>query len=161
MSAELFQLDIDLLLCRYGRARVIAALASATECTEKDLLRRIASVRSKREQAVRKKQPHSLTTRVETEFRDDPELLGRLKPIAAGFDHGRVLPTLKSIRRLFESRGETSLNIRSRKSAIPALSRLLCKMSPTELNQLSSEAQRGDNDFALLSEAILNTNRRS
>jgi hypothetical protein len=157
MSNDLFRLDIELLLCRYGRQRVLSGLAETESCSVGELTKRLENIRKNKDARKQKAKPkRSLLEEAATLVGDDPQRLEAVRPLVVAFENRILFPSLKSTHRFLESHGQPTSGIKSRKAAGLPIVKLLAHMSPQELDELRHSASRdGQSDFSLLSQAIL------
>jgi hypothetical protein len=161
MTADFLNLDIGILLARYGRQRVLGALAEADGTSLVELekqLEKIKAARAGKTLPVKK----SLVERFENEFRHSPERLSKLRPLIVAFENRSLFPTLKSAQRFLQSHGKEVSSIKSRTLAGPHVLQVIASLSSNELEELNRELRPSDgkSDFSLLSDAILSKDRR-
>lgn len=156
MKDELLKLDMELLLLRYGRQRVLSALADLEDWSVQSLEVKLASLRTKKLTRQVSKAGKSLVEILQDKVADDPSRLASLRPIVIGYENGTLLPSLKAVQRFFESRGETPPKAKSRKLAGQAFLNLILDMDAADLDDLRRKnVDDGQSDFSLLSKAIL------
>lgn len=157
MSDELLGIDLELLLCRYGRQRVLSALADAEGCSVRALEERLANIRKNRTLRNAAKTRTSLFDRLEADFEGNPQRIEELKPFVIAYENKSLFPTIKTIQRFLESNGVIKQAPKSRRLAGPLFIQVISRLSASDLAELRRQSQpRSSSDFALLSEAILN-----
>ncbi|HEX8193579.1 MAG TPA: hypothetical protein VF552_11845 [Allosphingosinicella sp.] len=161
MKDEFLRLDVELLLCRYGRQKVLSALADIEACSTEELGEKIAQLRARRLIKASRPERKTLTEALVDKVGDAPERLALLRPLIVAFENGALFPTLKSVSRFLDSCDEPVAGIKSRKAAGPLLVKVLSRLGQAELETLRKTISRdGESDYALLSGAILRTDKR-
>lgn len=159
---ELLRLDVQLLLCRYGRQKVLSALAELESCRTEEIAGSIAKLRAKKETAKKRASRKTLVETLEEGLCEAPDRLAILRPFAIAYENGTLFPTLKGVQRFVESRGEGATGLKSRKAAGPFVLKALARMSGADLDDLGLRISRdGESDYSLLSGAILRTRERA
>lgn len=153
-SESLLALDIRLLLLRYGRTRVLHALASLSSQTQEELERDIAAAQDRKTKKKSKSSPTS--DLVASTFRDRPELVPIVQQLVTRYENRMFLPQLRDVQRFLDRTTGSHVRLKSRKAAIGPLLRAMAKMSAEDVSRLTGVAEtRGDSDFALLARAIM------
>lgn len=161
MSDDFLRLDVEVLLCRYGRQKVLSALAEIESCRPGDITASLAKLRAKK---AAKKGHANRRTLLDTleDLRGSPERVDTLRSFVVAYENRALFPTLKSVQRFLESRGEPASGVKSRKAAGPSVLRVLSLMTGPELAELVPSIRAdGQSDFSLLSGAILRTGDRA
>ena len=155
MSSELLDVDVQLLILRYGRPKVLQALARLGKQTVEDLERQLLAA----EQKLKAKRPKPLTIDLlASACRERPEIAEALRALTVRFDNRSFLPHLRDVRRFLDRIGPPSAKLRSRAAAAPFLIRALAKLTPEDLSQLSAtDESAGESDYSLLAHAIMNS----
>lgn len=157
MTDKAPELEIRLLLLRYGRRRVVEALARLGDQRVEDVEREISSSECKTKR--KRSQPSSLDI-VASEGKKRPEIAHYLNQLANSYEARTFLPQLRDVVRFLEQGGVTVGRPKSRTAAAPTLFRALGKMEPAELRRLTtSSPSEADGDFALLARAIMRNPR--
>lgn len=153
MTDKFLELNLRLLVLRYGRRSVLEALAHLEERTVEDLERELLAAEKK----PKGKRPlPSVAEVVAAESQKRPEISEPLGTLAVAFEGRAFLPQLRDVQRFLERIGSSSPKLKSRAAAMPVLIRALAKLGPDELHQLSiADKSAGDSDFALLARAIM------
>jgi hypothetical protein len=153
VSDQFLELEIRLLILRYGRQKVLHALAQLGEQTLEELERQLE--RTKVKQRAKKPKP-SIIDIVAAECREHPELAEPLRNLALGFQNRTFLPHLREVHRFLDRIGSTQSKVRSREAAAPILFRLLAKLTREDLLRLVADINSpGASDYALLARAIM------
>jgi hypothetical protein len=156
MTDELLDIDVRLLVLRYGREKVLVALSRLVEQTPVELEQHLQTLGNK-VSAGRKKAPNpSLVEVAASECRDHTEILEPLRVLAVAFENQSFLPNLRDVQRFLDRVGALPQKFNSRAIAGPAVIRALSKLRKDELTSLASrDASGGESDYALLSRAIM------
>jgi hypothetical protein len=156
MKDELLDIDVRLLVLRYGREKVLAALSRLVEQTPAELERHL-QILGRKMTATRRKAPRAPLVEVaSSECRDRTEIMEPLRALAAAFENRSFLPNLRDVRRFLDRAGAPSKKLKSRAVAGPVVIRVLSKLPTNELTNLASrDASGGESDYALLSRAIM------
>jgi hypothetical protein len=153
MSEKMLELDLRLLLLRYGRSNVIRALARLEDGTVDGVeqeLRRLEAV------PKRKRSRPSAQEMIAIESRSQPELAEPLRILVTSYSNGVFLPQLRDVRRFLDRVGRPPGKIKSRADAIPKLIHALANLKLEELASLvNGGAISGESDFSLLARAIM------
>ena len=155
---ELLDIDVRLLLVRYGRTKVLQALARLSEQTAEDLERQLQMIEHKPE---RKRTPPSIMDLVGAAAQDRPEITEALRALAVRFENRTFLPQLRDVQRFLDRTGAAHGKLKSRAAATPIIVRTLAKLPPDNLAQLVLEKTSADSDYALLARAIMGGKQRS
>jgi hypothetical protein len=155
MTNQLLEIDVRLLVLRYGRQRILKVLARLGEQTPEDLERQLQRV-EQRPNAQRATKPRqSLSDVLAVECRERPELAEPLRAIAVNFENRTFLPHLRDVQRFLDRMG-ASQHAKSRAETGPALIRALSKLKREELVMLAARAGSArESDYSLLSRAIM------
>lgn len=156
MKDELLDIDVRLLVLRYGRQKVLAALSRLVEQTPAELEEQLRTLGHKTS-AGRKKAPNpSLVEVAASECPDHPEVLEPLRVLALAFENRSFLPNLRDVQRFLDRAGASPQKFKSRAIAGPVVIRALSKLPKDELTSLASRnASGGESDYSLLSRAIM------
>jgi hypothetical protein len=156
MKEELLDIDVRLLVLRYGRQKVLAALSRLVEQTPTELEQQLQTLGYKTS-ADRKKAPNpSLVEVAASECREDSEIMEPLRILALAFENRSFLPNLRDVQRFLDRAGASPKKFKSRAIAGPVVIRALSKLPKDELTGLASrDASGGESDYSLLSRAIM------
>lgn len=157
MRDELLDLDVRLLVLRYGRQRVLEALA---QLGEQSLMQLDAQLRTLQEQSKMARSQGSkkktLAEAVATACGERPEITEALRTIALGFENRTLLPNLRDVARFLDRIGAPTGTLKSRVVAGPILIRALAKLPRQDLEKIvAMEASGHVSDYSLLSQAIM------
>jgi len=153
VSDQFLQLELRLLILRYGRQRVLQALAQLGEQTPEEVAEQLRAAETKRKA---KRPKPSVMDLVEVECREHPEIAEPLRTLAVGFQNRTFLPHLRDVQRLLERIGSARSKPRSRDAAAPVLVRALAGLAREDLLRLAAEnSTPGESDYSLLARAIM------
>lgn len=150
---DLLDIDVRLLLVRYGRNKVLQALARLSEQTVEDLERQLQSIQHKSTKP--KRVPPSVKELAEAATQEHPEIAEPLRALAVGFENRTFLPQLRDVQRFLDRAGVSHGKLKSRAAAAPTVIRTLAKLPPDSLAQLLVDKTSADSDYALLARAIM------
>lgn len=149
---DLLDIDVRLLLVRYGRARVLQALARLGEQTIEDLERHLQTIQQKPKP---KRAVPSIADLVGAAAQERPEIAEPLRALAVGFENRMFLPQLRDVQRFLDRAGVSHGKLKSRIAATPIVIRTLAKLPPETLAELLLDKASPDSDYALLARAIM------
>jgi len=149
---ELLDIDVRLLLVRYGRTKVLQALARLSEQTVEDLERQLQTIQHRPKP---KRAPPSVMDLVRAAAQERPEIAEPLRALAVGFENRTFLPQLRDLQRFLDRTGVSHGKLKSRAAAAPTVIRTLAKLPPDSLAQLLVDKTSTDSDYALLARAIM------
>ncbi|MBN9509767.1 MAG: hypothetical protein J0I21_11735 [Alphaproteobacteria bacterium] len=156
MTDNLLDIDVRLLVLRYGRPKVLAALSRLVEQTPAEFEQQLQAL-ARKPSAGRKKAPNLALVEVAAlECRDRSEVLEPLRVLALAFENRSFLPNLRDVQRFLDRAGAPAQKFKSRAIAGPVVIRTLSKLPKDELVSLASrDASGGESDYSLLSRAIM------
>jgi len=155
---QFLEIDVRLLVLRYGRQRVLNTIARLTDQTFEELEQHLQTVEQKPKAAQTNASKPALVEIVASECRERPDIAESLRTIALDFENRTFLPELRDVKRLFDRIGVPSSKLKSRIAAGPLLIRTLSKLSREELLRLAQRDKvPGESDYSLLSRAIMGT----
>ena len=155
MKDELLDIDVRLLVLRYGRQKVLAALSRVTEQTPAELEQQLLSFGRPRSADRRSAPTKPLVEVAEAESRGHSEILEPLRLLAQAFENRSFLPNLRDVERFLDRVGARPQKFKSRAMAGPVIIRTLSKLPKDELSSLASRDASGESDYSLLSRAIM------
>lgn len=156
MKDELLDIDVRVLVLRYGREKVLAALSRLVEQTPAQLEEQLNALGHKKSVGRRKAPNPSLVEVATSECRGDSEILEPLRALAVAFENRSFLPNLRDVQRFLDRAGASPQKFKSRAIAGPAVIRALSKRPKDELTSLASrDASGSESDYSLLSRAIM------
>jgi hypothetical protein len=155
VTNDLLEIDVRLLVLRYGRTRVLEVLARTGNLSLDDLERQLQAL-AERAKPKRAKRP--LMNLVDAEVQQNPAISDPLRRLAVAFENRTFLPHLRDVVRFLDRNGVTHGKLKSRSAAAPVLVRLLARLPADELARLGAhDKATSDSDYALLARAIMGT----
>lgn len=154
MKSELLQIEVELLLVKYGEAAVLKALATAADVNEAILIEKIKSLqKAKTRPTARRAQKQLIdVAKAVTEGSPNEDLLDKL---AVLYQNKQFLPQLKDVKK-FLGRFNMVRNIKNRNDATKIVFESLKKCSRDELAGFISDLDVGkQSSFATLAEHIM------
>ena len=156
VTDQLLEIDVQVLLIRHGRQRVLNVLARLGEQSLAQLEQELRALAERPKVEKSTKSRRSLIDIAEEEARERPAIFEPLRAIAVNYENHSFLPYLRDVRRLLNRLGASDATATSRASAGPVLIRALAKVTPEELLALSmSTGSPHESDYSLLSRAIM------
>lgn len=156
MSDELLDMDLRLLLLRYGRERVLRGLTRLSDQNIEQVKQQLNAIVQKKSKPKNKKAPPTIFDLVTTAADERPDILEPLRTLAIQFENRNFLPQLRDVERFLDRMGEQHGKLKSRNAAASAVVRVLARLGREELFKLSAhEKGQGDSDFSLLANAIM------
>ena len=153
MNLQLLDIDVQLLILRYGRPKVLQALARLGKQTVEDLEHQLRAAAQK-PKAKRPNPP--ATDLLASVCQERPEITEFLRELAVRFDNRTVLPHLRDVQRFLDRIDPPPRKLKSRAAAAPLLMRALAKLTPEELSRLFFTDESADeSDYSLLVRAIM------
>ncbi len=155
MSNKLLDIDVQLLILRYGRPKVLQALARLGDQTVEDLEHQLRA--AEQEPKAKRQKLHAIDL-IASACRERPEIAESLRALAVRFDNRTFLPHLRDVRRFLDRIGASPAKLRSRAAAAPFLMQALAKRTSEDLSRLSiTDESAGESDYSLLAHAIMNS----
>lgn len=158
MKSELVQIEIELILLKYGESAVVKALSTVTGVSEDDLKNRIQSLQEKKAKPAKaptvRKQPIDIATEIVKGTANENELTS----LATLYQNKQFLPQLKDVKR-FLGRFNAPGTPKSRNDATRVVFESLCKCTSEELKGFIENTNAGgDSAFATLADHIMGVN---
>lgn len=160
MNAKKFiDYEVSLLLAKYGKNAVLAALASKLNIDEVELERKLNEIPSPRH-ATQSREKISPLTLADSLVSKHPDKAAQLKALAARFDNRDFLPELRDVQRFFEDHSQDVGRLRSRQQAFRKLLSLLVELDLQELNSILEGATRSSySALGVISDEVMRTDR--
>ena len=156
MKDRLLDIDIQVMLLRYGRQNVLSALARLTDKTLDQLEHELHALDQKPTQTREKRPQASLVEIVSSEYGDRSDIIELLRSLAVAFENRSFLPNLRDVERFLDRGGASSQRHKSRATAGPVVFRMLSKLPKEELaSLLTRNVSDRESDYSLLSRAIM------
>ena len=157
MTNDLLDIDIKVLLLRYGRKNVLQALARTTEQTLDEVQKQLQILAERNTTKAKRAKP-SILDMVTAHAQTRPDIAEPLRTAALAFENRTFLPQLRDVQRFLERNGTTHGKLKSRAATAPLVLRTLASLPPDELFRLTTaEMGSKDSDYAILARAIMGT----
>ncbi len=152
---DLLKIELRLLVLRYGRRKILEALAAQGDQTPEELEAELALV----EQRKASRKPKKLLAAVELVAqlcRERPECAEVLETLATRYENRTFLPDLRDVERFLDRAGSPHGRLKSRRTAARQVITALSRLNTEELKRLAaSPPAQGDSDFAMLAREIM------
>ncbi|UOK37216.1 hypothetical protein MJP36_22355 [Pseudomonas palleroniana] len=154
---EMLDLEVSLLLLKYGKQRVLQSVARREGVPdiviERELKLGLFSKVSSDKRRAAPSKPFSIDSIVT----DNSEKSLILRDLNAKFENRRFLPEFKDVKRFYERYGGRSALLKSRAASQTGLFKMLSNFELSELKKLTVEppAQNEFSDLGLISDEIL------
>jgi hypothetical protein len=158
---RLFEMEVRLLVLRYGREAVLEKIAQMGDQTLEEVQQQFDSAQLSRKPERSNARRQTVCDLIAVEVRDRPEIEESLRTIMAKFEARTFLPHLRDVRRFFDRIGGPDVGIVSRAAAGLPLVRALSKLKGEELAVLAKNSETRESDFSLLAQAIMGGSRRN
>lgn len=160
MKSKLVQIEVELLLLKYGENAVIRALALASGLNEEKLQEKIFSLQELKTKPARTQKEKKQLVDIANEVLKGAAHEEELRKLAALYQNKRFLPQLKDVKRFL---GKFSIGkyAKSRNEATKMVFESLKKCSLDELTAFISEVDNGEqSSFATLADHIMGSHGR-
>jgi len=152
MLGEFLDLEIRLLVLKYGRPSVLQSLARLENTSFEELERRLDEISKK--PARKRKEPPSPEEAVDQLKISNPVLKTRLLTFAREFERKRFLPDMRDAVRFGQQQG-IQIRVKSRREAFPKVAAILAKFPVSKLDDLLEHVGEEQGSFARLADAII------
>ncbi len=154
MKTQFVDLEVQLLVLKYGHNRVIEALSKAKGVSEHDIqtaLLHIEEARTKK----RKGRKKSVSEVADIFAQKEPEKAAQIRVLASRFENRTFLPQMKDVRRFLIPFGIDPKSLKSRNNSAPKVFEELSKLSPYELDEFIAHAPSSESIFSELANEII------
>jgi hypothetical protein len=156
---DLLKIELRLLLLRYGRRKIVGALAALGDQKPEELDAELALLEQRKVDRKPKKLPAAADL-VAQVCRERPESAQILQTLATRYENRTFLPHLRDVERFLDQTGFPHGRLKSRREAARQVVTALCQLNIEELKRLAAPPQgQGDSDFALLAREIMGRGR--
>jgi len=153
MSLDFLEIEVRLLVAKYGREKVLQTLATVEKVNIDELFRQLDHLERVRS-TPKTKGPISLEKQIEKLFIEDDKKADLLI-LAKEFEQKRLLPNLRDVIRFCAQNGQ-NIRPKSRKDTLPRVLAILAKMPASQLKEMRDGLERGSGgSFANLADAII------
>jgi len=154
MKKELLEIEVRLLIHKYGYTSVLGTLASIKESTIEEIESLLAAIEQRGNRPKTKKQKSNLD--IAEEIIKDSEHYEALKKLALDYHNKRFLPQLKDVKRLLERSGIDAGTIKSRVLATKKVFELIRGFDLRELEEMvPSHEGNEESAFSALAREII------
>ncbi|MGO8811727.1 MAG: hypothetical protein ACLQJF_19880 [Candidatus Sulfotelmatobacter sp.] len=151
---DLLKLELQLLLLKYGRGKILDALGALSDRTAEQVEAEIAALEARRTKRVRK--VPSISDILTEVCNARPEADQILRTLASRYENRTFLPQLKDVQRFLDRSGLAHKALRSRRDAAQHVLRALSRLPTDELNQLAKlSTGKSNTDYADLAREIM------
>jgi chromosome partitioning protein len=159
MDNRFLELELRLLVARYGRPQVLQGLAKLTGSTVEAIESQMKEIEQRTSARTSKRK--STEAILEEITAKNPASRSSLQKLLALYESRTFLPHLRSVKSFLERRGH-STTYKSRHEALPDVMRLLATLGDSELRTILESALRTDtsSDYSLLANEIISPHRR-
>ncbi len=158
MKDQFLGIEVRLLVLRYGRPAVLAALARDSGRTVSQLEQELFALEQKAPSTRTARTHQPLLDVVSSVGGDRPEILEVLRELAVSYQNRVFLPSLRDVHRFLDRLGVNDVAAKSRAAAGPAVIRALAKLQPEQIRDIAAkEHPHRESDYAVLSRAIMGT----
>jgi hypothetical protein len=158
-SSKFLDYEVALLLAKYGKTALLAALAKHLQLTA-DELDLILKTPLSNKAEVRPKNMRASFELIEQLAKDYPNKAQQLRTLHGRFVNRTFLPELRDVKRFFEQHEHPIGGSRSRAETLPRVLRLLAELEPSELEALcQTQSENTYSSLGVLSEEILRRDR--
>ena len=155
MRQQFLDIEVKLLLAKYGRREVVKCLAGISSASVDEIeaeLRRVARL----DRADKHSKSNHEVSVIDEVCAGRPDVKEVLERLSLFYDGRGFLPELRDVQGFLEQHG-VAARPRSRKTALPAVLRTLAMLSSSELRNLCDQVTRiqGTSEFALLANGLM------
>lgn len=157
---QYLELEVRLLVLKYGYKRVIEALSKAKDVSEHEIQAALSGLeRSKSTKQKRRKR--SVSEIAEKYIQTAPEKVELLRELVVRFENKTFLPQVMDIRRFLAPFGIDPKSVKSRDESIAKVFQNLCVLPPSELQSFVAQPLSGDSIYSELTNEIMGDRKRS
>ena len=155
MKVDLLQIEVELLLLKYGEPSVVKALALSSNSTEEEIRNKVEALRAKKDKTPKSPRAKKLPLDVAKEVVAGSANEDLLINLAILYQNKQFLPQLKDVKR-FLGRFNISKKPKSRNEGTRLVFECLCRNTREELSDLISDSNSGEqSSFAKLADHII------
>jgi hypothetical protein len=153
---QLLEIDVRLLVLRYGREQVLNVLARLGEQSPEQLEQYLRTLEHKPTASRTERAKRSLVEIAARESKERSDISEPLRTLAINFENRTFLPNLRDVHRFLNGIGISRRTLKSRAVAGPVVIRALSKLSRERLLELVAHKESSnESDYSLLSRAIM------
>lgn len=155
MSINILELELEILVLKYGRQKVYKAFANIQGKSEVEIYYKVKSLKELKEKRASKKRPKKLPLEIAEEIISGSANEEQLNKLAILFQNKQFLPQLKDVRRFLE-RQNINTTVRSRSNSTRSIFETLKHCNKEELDELLIDSKTDEqSSFAKLSDQII------
>lgn len=158
MMSKFLDYEVALLLAKYGKTALLAALAKKLELTL-DELEVLLQTSLKNQVPSRSKKRHDAVELVAQLAHEYPSKAELLRELHDRFAHRTFLPEFRDVKRFFEQHDRPLGSSRSRAETLSRILRLLAELDVAELEALRHVQPENYSSLGVISEEILRQDR--
>lgn len=154
VTQNILELEVRLLILKYGYKRVIEALARVRNENPEKIEELINEIEQKK---LKKTKPNKISVE-EISYKvasEHPDKAPQIQQLAIKFDNKIFLPQLKDVRRFLEKQGTLPKPIKTRQAGAKQVFDVLGRLSVNELDELIGSATNDQSDFSILADQII------
>jgi hypothetical protein len=160
MTDRFLNMEIRLLLLRYGRRRILEALATVSEQPVEAVEAEIR--RLEETKRVKSRKDKSSSELIEAASEDRPEIKSILSTLVTSYENRVFLPQLREVERFLNHAGVKHGKLKSRNAALPKVVQALTGFSVPDLQQLLKRSEAPEQSpYALLANELMGNRQGS
>lgn len=158
-SSKFLDYEVTLLLAKYGKDALLAALAKKLQLTP-DQLEAILQTPLNEESVSRSRKKPPAVDRVTELAQEFPNKAQWLRTLHGRFENRTFLRELRDVKRFFEEHARPLGTLKSRAESLPKLLTLLAELDVAELESLcQAQPENAYSSLGVISDEILRRNR--
>ncbi|MBI4025456.1 MAG: hypothetical protein HY360_10785 [Verrucomicrobia bacterium] len=156
MTTDILNFEVRFLLAKYGRRKVLEALARARDTTVEQLEQELRKWETARP-AKKPRQGPSVEDRLETLRTCESAKLPLVRELGHLYEARLFLPSLRDAEDFLARNGEVQHPPKSRKEALPLVLNVLSALAEFQLKELLADCKRSssESDYVLLARQIM------
>jgi|ERR1700722_4492172 len=160
-SKELLDLEVSLLLLKYGRSGVLQSIARRMRLSEEVLELELEKLLRPEYAPRPKKGGYTKPFDINSVIVGHEDKAEYLRELHRRFENRTFLSELKDVKRLFDRHGRSANTWKSRKNAEASVFRFLANLDASELQAILSDVSTGPDvsSLGIISDEILGRNR--
>jgi hypothetical protein len=160
VNDRFLELELRLLILRYGREMILATIVALGEQTTDDVNRDVISA-ERRKGGKKPLQGRQTAHRAAALFKGPAETRELVSSLVSGYTSGVFLPRLRDVERFLDHAGIPHGPLKSRPAALSKVVGALSRLSKSQLERLDEDtSSQRESDFAVLAEEIVGGRKR-
>ncbi len=160
METRLIDVEVRLLIVKYGYRRILEALSKAQGISVTNIEAALTNL-EKAKPTKKRKTTKPLTEIVERFISRVPENANLLRELANRFENRTFLPQMKDVRRFLGPFGVDSKSLKSRNDSAKKVFEKLSELPSVELEELVAHSPSEESAFSELADEIIGGRARS